>query len=355
MLANVRGERGFAERSLQRSEAAVRYLAGLRQPSNVAVAADGTLAFLVVPAPPLWPREAEADLWVAEPGLAARPAVVDRAPALAPLAWSPRERVLAYTASGGESATSLRLFDGSPETREVTRVEGTVEQLQWSRDGRELVALVVDPDGETPSTRGAVRTRDSDGSPIVLRPQSGWRWLLRVDLVGGRRRDVRFAESVWEVAWRGDGNALALVSADATENGWYGAHLAIVDLERASLASVYRSKIQLASLALSPSGRRAAFVEGTSSDRGLTPGRIHLADLDRGTVSPGPDVEDVTWLEWEGDGALLYARWSNLGTAFGRVAVDRDRVEELWSGEATLGYAFRPQLAVGGGLAAAIL
>ena len=116
--------------------------------------------------------------------------------------------------------------------------------------------------------------------------------------------------------------------------------------------TLYQPTWQLEGLALSPDGRRAAVVEGYSSDPGLVSGSIKIVDLATGqTVDPWPGLESVGLATWCDDDSLWYARTDGLGTATGRVWLDGRR-EEVWSDHAFVGgNVVKPQCAVSPGAA----
>jgi dipeptidyl aminopeptidase/acylaminoacyl peptidase len=311
---------------------------------GVAVSAQDALAYLTRS------PDGEVGLWRAAAGESPVRVPLDVPPAEGPLAWSPGGELLAHVAAGG---SELRVVSADGSAWALARVEGTIEALQWSGDGRELLLLVLDPGGDTASPTGALPSETVGAGPSVKTPGSGMRRLALVSTDGAVRR-VALGMTVWELAWRGGHRCVALASADPTENGWYHAELICVDLGSGAVEALYQSALQLGSLSLSPDGGRVAFVEGLSSDRGLTPGRMRVVSLeDRNAMEPLPPA-DVTWVDWASGDSLLHAGWRGLGTAVGRIGTG-GRGEDLWAGGATLGLAYRPQLAAGSGLVAGVL
>jgi dipeptidyl aminopeptidase/acylaminoacyl peptidase len=113
--------------------------------------------------------------------------------------------------------------------------------------------------------------------------------------------------------------------------------------------------VQLGSPALSPDRASVAFVEGLSSDRGLTAGALRVIDLEQRTLSTPGELEDVTWVDWLTDRQLIYAGWRGVGTVVGRLDRSTGVADDVWHEPATLGLDYRPQLALGDGLAAGIV
>ena len=139
-----------------------------------------------------------------------------------------------------------------------------------------------------------------------------WRGLPTA--VHGRRRDRRGREvgppglSVWEFDWDGDATVVALVSEDPTGNGWYGARLARLDLDARTARRLYEPRAHRSRASRSrPTGRRAAIVEGYSSDPGLLSGSV-IDRRPRGRRARrirGPDLETVGASTWTGDDHLV--------------------------------------------------
>ena len=97
---------------------------------------------------------------------------------------------------------------------------------------------------------------------------------------------------------RGD-VVVALVSEDPSTAGWYRSVLGRLDLAERTAETLYRPIWSLEGLALSPDGRRAAVVEGYSSDPGLLSGSVMIVDLADGTTTdPWPGLQTVGVVEW---------------------------------------------------------
>ena len=94
--------------------------------------------------------------------------------------------------------------------------------------------------------------------------------------------------SVWEFVGDPDDIVVALVSEDPSTAGWYRSVVARLDLAERTAHTLYRPTWSLEGLALSPDGRRAAVVEGYSSDPGLLSGSVMIVELPDGTATdPG--------------------------------------------------------------------
>jgi dipeptidyl aminopeptidase/acylaminoacyl peptidase len=76
---------------------------------------------------------------------------------------------------------------------------------------------------------------------------------------------------------------------------------------------------------VSPSGKKAAFLEGWSSDRGLVASGIRIVDLTTGklgNVLPAAETANVTAVQWRDEGSMWFAGWQKLGSVYGVVGID---------------------------------
>ncbi|ADB51768.1 S9 family peptidase [Conexibacter woesei] len=235
---------------------------------------------------------------------------------------------------------------GAAAPRAVGDLAASVEQLRWSRDGTRLLVLAADPGSDRAGAHGATRIAgggEGEG-PLVLRPRAAWRRLWLLDASDGAGAAAHEAGpdglTVWEVGWAGAGAAVAIVSEDPSESGWYGARVALLDLDARTARLVHEPAWQLQSPVISPDGRRVAFVEGIASDRTEVAGSARVLDLASGAVGdPAPD-HDLTALRWLDDGDLLGAGPRGLETTCVRIdAAPGGAVRELWRGPATIGAA----------------
>ena len=174
--------------------------------------------------------------------------------------------------------------------------------------------------------------------PSVIRPGEARRRLFEIDLATGDVAEVGPpGMSVWEFDGDPDGIVVALVSEDPSTAGWYRSVVARLDLAERTAETLYRPTWSLEGLALSPDGRRAAVVEGYSSDPGLLSGSVMIVDLSDGTTTdPWPGLQTVGLVEWIDDDSLWYSRCDGTGTACGRISLD-GTVDERWRGDAFIG------------------
>ncbi len=336
-------------------EAKIRRITSIKTFGAVCVNDGGDVAFVISRPAASCLSEPEAELCLAQRGTLPRYERLTDAAGHTPLAWSAADCTLAFVAERSFGRSQLCFYEpGSGQSRTVASVPGTIEQMAWSADRQELLLLVFEAAGDPPASIGADESSSRIDRPTVTNPESGRRQLVLVNAISGQLRRVELAATVWEMCWGGGGTATALTSRDPSENGWYRSELTIIDLRSGAASVVHRPEVQMAALALSPDGRRVAFVEGLSSDRGMASGQPKLLDLhDRRVSAPGSS-DDVAWLGWADDSTLIYTGWSGLGTKVGTLTLDGED-QTIWTGAKTLGPRFRPKLATGGGLAAGVL
>ena len=308
------------------------------RPRDVEVSPDGRrVAFAVA-----------SQIWLGEVGGAAPRAVADGPGGAALPRFSPDGTRLAFLADrerAGMAGVHVLDVQGGA-ARAVGDLPASAEQVRWSRDGTRLLVLAADPGSDRAGAHGATRIAGSgeEGGPLVLRPRAARRRLWLLDATDGAGAAAREAGpeglTVWEVGWAGAGAAVAIVSDDVSESGWYRARVALLDLDARTAQTVHEPAWQLQSPVVSPNGRRVAFVEGIASDRTEVAGSARVIDLASGAVVEAAPGHDLTALRWLDDGALLGAGPHGLETACVRIEVVRGgAVRELWRGAATIGAA----------------
>lgn len=240
--------------------------------------------------------------------------------------WSPTDDRLAFASERPlPGRMSPFLLRPGRDAEPIGDVEGSVQQLAWSPDGGSLLVLAVDEGGFGAATDGAVRLRWTDApDPHVFRPDQGWRRLFRVDPERGTTEEVGPpGVSVWELDVVDADTAVALVSQDPSESGWYRAHLALLDLGSRTLRDLWIPDRQVQGPAVDPTGARVALLEGWSSDRGLVAGDVRLFDLARGEPMPfDPGISDLTSIGWIDPETLWFAGWDGFGSHYGTLGLD---------------------------------
>jgi dipeptidyl aminopeptidase/acylaminoacyl peptidase len=239
---------------------------------------------------------------------------------------SPLDGTLAFVSDRAlKGRMSLFLKDESGE-RPIGDVAGTIEDMRWAPDGRSLIVLAADRGLDGGVSSGAQRlTWGEPEDPEVTSPVNARRRLFRVSIEDGSTVEVGPSPfSVWEFELFGDDAALAVVSTDPSERGWYHAVLAKIDLATRAATVLHRSRWQLLAPSVDPSARRVAFLDGWSSDRGLVASDISILEIATGeivTVAPG-GISSITSMKWRDDDSLWFAGWSRLGSVYGVTRLD---------------------------------
>ena len=193
-------------------------------------------------------------------------------------------------------------------------------------DGSALVVLAADRGLDSSADTGAVRLWwGQDPDPMVFRTDLAKRRLFRVATQDGETTEIGPEHlSIWAFALVDSNRALALVSRDSSERGWYDAELALIDFASRSARTVFKPAWQLQCPAAAPGGRLAAVVEGWASDRGLVAGAIRILDLRSGESRQlAPEIlTDVCHVAWRDTQSLWFAGWRDFGTTYGVVRLD---------------------------------
>lgn len=263
--------------------------------------------------------------------------------------WSPDGRTLAF-ASDREHPGRMSVYVLGFEAGEASLigdVPGSVEDIKWSPDGERLLVLAADLGSDRAGAQTATRIAEKGApspDPQVSRPQQFWRRLYRIDVTTGETSEVGPpGVNVWECDWLGGPSAIAVVSDEPSESAWYRASLAALDLDHRSARTIYSPSWQIAVPRLSPSGERAAFIEGFCSDRGILAGTTTLFEIDSGDVREIAPELDVSWLQWRDESTLWYAGWRGMSSMCGLLSLE-GKVEEFWSGKASLGHRYQPRI-----------
>jgi dipeptidyl aminopeptidase/acylaminoacyl peptidase len=269
---------------------------------------------------------------------------VDRLPRLAP-----DSRHIAFL-SDRHKAGDFQLYLLDPVTgaaRPTPSVEGWVEYLHWSADGRQILLGVAGHGADTAGGQGAVASeRSAQGLPPWMpavdsgdesfRWRRAWVYDLATDSV---RRITDDGINIWEAVWCGNDSIAAVVSPGPGEGLWYSARLHMIETRGGSGRTIYAPRDQLGLPAASASGKRLAVVEAVCSDRWIVAGDLLLLDVLTGQFQR-VDTRgvDVTFTEWRSESRLLVAGHRGFDTVVGLYDADSNTFREVWSsGETTTG------------------
>lgn len=258
--------------------------------------------------------------------------------------WSPDGRRLAFLSDRREAGNfQLYLTDGAATTEPLAadEVEGIIEYLHWSPDGRSILLGVAGFGADFAGCQGGHKTPGRDGplpawTPVI---ESGgeenlWRRLFVFDIAEGTARCVSpVGTNFWEACWLGNGKVAAVTSSSHSEGSWYEARLQCLEIGSGGLEVLFTPTDQIGVLAGSPSGQRLAFVEAVCSDRMIVAGTLNVLSLDRGNVAVVDTRQaDITHADWRDDDHLTYAGIRSLETVIGEMEAREPFVgREYWA------------------------
>ncbi len=169
--------------------------------------------------------------------------------------FSPDGTLLAYLSdAAGEGDFQLRvrtLSDG--QDRIPDPVDGTVEYLQFSPDGRRILLGVAGHGADRSGGEGSGTTARLAGDLPDWMPEANagpaadqWRSAWVVDVASGASRQVsKPGTNVWEATWDGPDALLAVTSEVPGEEAWYTARLYRIDVTTGAEELRYASDVQM--------------------------------------------------------------------------------------------------------------
>lgn len=315
-----------------------RELLSLRQPSDVQLSTDGSrVAFTLASVTPGDEGTGQPRIWLGPTTgpvhQATRGPGSDTIPRISP----DGERLAFASDRDHPGRASLYLLEPGAEARPVGEVAGSVEEICWGPGGEQVIVLAADAGSDTAGIQGAKELGAEASDPEVRRPFNSWRRLYRVDLATGETTEVGpLGLTVWELSLHG-ASAVAVVSEDPTEGGWYGGWIASIDLETREVTRRYESELQVECPRVSPDGRFLAWTENFCSDRGIVAGTLTVLDLETEELRELAPGADVTKLAWVGSERLRVCGPRGLGAFCGIVDLASGELAEVFAGPLRLG------------------
>ncbi len=263
----------------------------------------------------------------------------DRAPKL-----SPDGRHIAFLSDRRKAGDfQLYLLDAmTGECRAAPAVDGWVEYLHWSPNGRRILLGVAGHGADLAGAQGAAASKTAAEDlpawlPAVDTGEESYRWRRAwvYDLEGNCVSQLGPADSnIWEAAWCGNAAITVVVSPGPSEGLWYTARLAVIETEGGTTRDLYAPQDQLGWPSGSPSGRHVAVVEALCSDRWIVAGDLRLIDTRSGEVRKvATKGIDITHTEWRSDRYLLLAGHRGFETVVALYDVEANELEEVWRSE----------------------
>ena len=306
------------------------------RPGQLTLAPDGRrLAFSVSRPRAKSNGTPTSQIWVGSDGGEAEP-VTDEGALHSSARWSNDSSMIAFCSDRiSAGIMSLHLLSSTGEATPLGQIGGSVQQLVWAPHDDALFVVAVD----VASDRAGMTDPPSVSAPdpLVVRPAQALRHLYHVGVPGGTTTEVGpEGLTVWDVDVN-DETAVAVLSLDPSESGWYRAFLGVLDLQQRTARRLYTPRWQIANPRLSPDGAHVAFIEGIASDRGSEMGSVRVVDLESGTLgdlTSDPDM-DVADLAWRDDTRLWYFGRRGMLSTCGSLSSEGG-TEEIWSGEVAL-------------------
>lgn len=235
----------------------------------------------------------------------------------------------------------------SAEVRKLPSVDGWVEYLHWSPDGKRILLGVAGYGADVAGGQGAIPTEQlaqqlPAWAPSIDSGDESYRWRhacvyeLATDSV---RRVSHAGSNIWEAVWCGDDALAVVVSQGPDEAHWYSARLHVVNVGNGTSREMYVPRYQLGWPSASATGQRLAIVEGICSDRWIVAGELQLIDASSGNIQH-IDTRglDVTHTEWRSEERLLLVGHRGFETVVAYYDVTSGRLTESWkSAELTTG------------------
>jgi dipeptidyl aminopeptidase/acylaminoacyl peptidase len=256
--------------------------------------------------------------------------------------FSPDGRLIAFL-SDRLSAGDFQLYLLDPNTgaaRATARVEGWVEYLHWSPDGKRILLGVAGHGADVSGGQGAVTSNRAGETLPSWMPVIGtsdeshsWRSAWVYELETGRAQRVSDAKTnIWETVWCGDEALAAVVSPAPGEGAWYTATLQIIPLATGRGRELYEPQDHLGWPAACPSGKQVAIVEAICSDRWIVAGDLRVIQTATGEVRK-VDTRgvDITYTEWRSERELLLAGHRGFEAVIGLYDSLTGTFSEVWA------------------------
>ena len=258
--------------------------------------------------------------------------------------FSPDGRSIAFLSDRHRAGHfQLYILDAaSGAVRETRKVDGSVEQLQWSGDGTKILLGAVGSDSEHSGPR--------DPAGPSARMTNVPSWMPRVDpteadsprricwiyaVASDQAYPVTTSDcNTWEAAWCGEDTLAVVASPRSGEGDWYSANLRILDVKAGKHHRIYQPTEQLGPPVVSPAGKTIAIIEGLCSDRGPVVGDLHLIDPASGS-SRKLDTQgvDAAYVEWYSEQHLLVSGQRGFEAVVGVYDVTSGRFSATWSSQ----------------------
>jgi dipeptidyl aminopeptidase/acylaminoacyl peptidase len=256
--------------------------------------------------------------------------------------YSPDGRLVAFSSDRRKAGDfQLYLLDPlSGAARPAPTVDGWVEYLHWSPDGKRILLGVAGRGADVAGVQGAISNKGANEEVQSWMPAvetgleaSRWRRVWAYELATNGVRQISAPDiNVWESVWCGNDALAAVISHGPDESLWYSACLHVMDVDTGTTRELYKTEHQLGCPTASPSGRHVAIVKAVCSDRGLVAGELQIVDTASGRVHAGyTGGADVSYTEWRSDHQLLVAGHRGFESLVGVFDTNSGAFTEAWA------------------------
>jgi dipeptidyl aminopeptidase/acylaminoacyl peptidase len=238
-------------------------------------------------------------------------------------AWAPDSRHLAFLSNCGSTLNGvggkqpdIYVLDiqGSNKPERLSHLNGYVNALSWSPDGKTLAFLYVEGATRRASALAAAKPLTGEVGVEGIEVQR----VATLSANGGAVQSVTPGDSyIYEFSWAPDSKRIAYIAASPPgDNNWWIAQLYVqpaqVDASRTTIVdpntvSGSLHGLQIALPRWSPDGSRIAFIGGLMSDQGSTGGDIYSVSADGGApVNMTPSITVTpSWFTWNSPQSML--------------------------------------------------
>lgn len=265
-------------------------------------------------------------------------------------AWSPDGQRLAYVANvDGSTQIHMRWMDSGQSAR-ISELTQSPQGLSWSPDGRWLAFRMRVPATEKPLASMPTAPKGAEWAPaakvidrVIYRMDGGgyvdpgYTHVFVVAADGGAARQVTEGKNNFDGTpqWTRDGKAL-IVSANLREDWEYAPFdndLYRIDLDSAALTRLTERSGPDNHPAISPDGKRLAWLGFDDKGRPYESARIHVGDIDgRNARVLTADLDrNIDQIVWDGDRGLYFSYDDNGRTAIAWIAANGGNIDVLAS------------------------
>ncbi len=252
--------------------------------------------------------------------------------------WSPDGTRIAFVAAGEPRGSQIhvRYMDAEGATTQITHLTSSPSSIQWSPDGRWIAFMMntpAEPGGWSPEGQvGKYRPRGADWTeaPRIVDAldyrQDGVgftsddvRQIFVVPADGGSARQITYGEwSAGSPNWTPDGRTIVFSSGpriEEAEYAWRESEIYAVDVVTNQITQLTTRPGRDSSPAVSPDGRRIAYVGNDYGDYTYAESELYVMNLDGTGSRVLADIDrSPGGLVWARDGSGVYFTASDRGT-----------------------------------------